>query len=234
MRTWPTSSVLAHKKPLKQPDSLAEQAASAIRTMITEGHLPPGEALSEMALADHLGVSKTPVREALLRLKQEGLVETSPRRGTFVFRMDEPQVRQLSRFRLVLEQAAIAMLDTGGAAALAGELEKIHGQMNRAIEEEDGPRFRRLDTSFHLAIVGASGNDFLIEAYTGIVWRIMALLSRLLKYPQTNKLTNAEHEAIFRAIGSGASEEAARLLDQHIRDSEKRYLRAVAGEDEAG
>ena len=220
--------------PLRQPASLADQAANAIRTMIAEGRLAPGEAVSEMTLAEHLGVSKTPVREALLKLKREGLVETSPRRGTFVFKMDEPQVHDLTRFRLILEKAAVDMLDVESAARLAEDQRRLIVQMGRAIEDGDGPRYRMLDTNFHLALVRASGNEFLIEAYTGIAWRIMALLSRLLKYPHLNEISNAEHAQIIDALASGAFDAALRLLEQHIRDSEKRYLRAVAGEAEAG
>ena len=200
--------------------------------MIANGALSPGEPLSEMALADHLGVSKTPVREAFLRLKQEGLVETAPRRGTYVFEMDADQVGQLSRFRLVLERSALDVLTQAGCTRLAAEHRKLLDAMGRAIAQGDGPRYRMLDTNYHLALVKASGNAFLTEAYSTIAWRIQVLLGRLLKDPNLNDVSFAEHRRLTEEIAGGRVAEAAQLLDVHIRDFERRCLRMVTDADD--
>ena len=80
--------------PIKRQKTLTEQAADAIRARIVEGQFEFGEALSEITLATELGVSKTPVREAFLQLKNEGLVDILPQRGTFVFRMTIEELRR--------------------------------------------------------------------------------------------------------------------------------------------
>lgn len=200
--------------------------------MIANGELAAGEPLSEMSLAGHLGVSKTPVREALLRLRQEGLVESTPRRGTYVFELDPEQLGQLSSFRLVLERAALDTLTPKALERLTVEHASLIAAMEAAIAAGDGPGYRMLDTSYHLALIRASDNAFLIEAYTAIAWRIQALLSRLLKYPALNAISLNEHRLLTREIAAGHAAEAARLLGDHIRDSEKRPLRAVAGDME--
>ena len=217
------AGALARPRPLAPVKSLAERAADEIRTMITNGDLPPGVALSELTLAGQLGVSKTPVREALLRLKQEGLVETSPRRGTYVFEMDREQATALSRFRFVLERSALDMLGNDSRDALAGEHARLLKQMAKAIADGDGPTYRMLDTNYHQAIVRSSSNDFLIEAYNRIAWLVQAMLSRLLKDPRLNKRSFAEHKKLSALIGAGRGDEAAELLEAHILDAEKRY-----------
>jgi DNA-binding GntR family transcriptional regulator len=218
----------ARPRQLTPAKSLAERAADEIRTMITNGELPSGEALSELTLAGQLGVSKTPVREALLRLRQEGLVETSPRRGTYVFAMDTSQVTQLSRFRFVLERSALDMLTSDTARALAAEHSLVLEGMAEAIADDDGPRYRMLDTKFHLSIIQSSNNVFLIEAYNGIAWRIQALLSRLLKDPKLNTVSFHEHHELSEKIVTGDISKAIQLLESHILDAEKRYTSIVS------
>lgn len=225
------SAAVAKTRPLKPAKSLAERAADEIRTMITNGDLPSGEALSEMALAGQLGVSKTPVREAFLRLRQEGLVETSPRRGTFVFEMDRHQVAQLSRFRFVLEESALKMLTPETAEVLTAEHAKLLKGMADAIAVGDGPKYRLLDTKFHISIIKSSRNTFLIEAYNGIAWRVQALLSRLLKDPKLNEVSYGEHQRLSENIRSGRIADAIQLLEAHILDAEKRYTSFVSKDE---
>jgi DNA-binding GntR family transcriptional regulator len=222
------SGAPAKPRPLAPVKSLAERAADEIRTMITNGDLPSGEALSEMALAAQLGVSKTPVREAFLRLKEEGLVEISPRRGTYVFEMSREQATDLSRFRFVLERSALKGLNAAGRTALVAQHTKLLARMERAIVAGDGPGYRILDTNYHLAIVRSNGNSFLVEAYDRIAWLVQALLSRLLKDPRLNEISFLEHTKLTNLIGDGRINEAARLLEGHILDAEKRYKSIVS------
>ena len=221
------SNPVAKPKPLQPIKSLAERAADEIRTMITNGDLPSGEALSEIALATQLGVSKTPVREAFLRLKQEGLVEISPRRGTYVFEMDREQATALSRFRFVLERSALDMLNPVSRSALVADHAKLIKRMERAIAAGDGPAYRVLDTKFHVAIVRSSGNSYLIEAYHRIAWLVQALLSRLLKDTRLNEVSFEEHKKLSGLVDYGRIAEAVTLLETHILDAEKRYNEIV-------
>jgi DNA-binding GntR family transcriptional regulator len=92
---------------LQRPRSLTAMAKQEIREAIIDGRMAFGKQLSESALASNLGISKTPVREALLQLKLEGLVDIAPQWGTFVFSLTEEQVREMCRFREVIETAAL-------------------------------------------------------------------------------------------------------------------------------
>ena len=114
---------------LARGPSLTEQAAESIRSRIVRGVLQCGEPLSEIALAQELGVSKTPVREALIQLKRQGLVEIHPQRGTFVFEMNAAEVRDLAEMQ---------------AAASAGDAEAyrvLDGAFHDAIVDAAGNAF---------------------------------------------------------------------------------------------
>src|SRR5262245_139770 len=148
--------------------SLADQAADQIRRRIVRGDFQLGEALSETTLAADLGISKTPVREAFLRLKTEGLVDVQPQRGTFVFRMSAAEVRDLSEFRDVLEISALRLAMRKGASALGSTLARIAADMERALARGDTAAYRELDSVFHERIIHHIANAYLNDAYAMI------------------------------------------------------------------
>ena len=113
---------------ITRPKSLTEIAVAELRTRIIDGRLQLGEALSENALAAELGISKTPVREALLQLKLEKLVDVLPQRGTYVFRLALDQVAKISELREILETSAVA-------AAMARNHEALVERMNAVFED---------------------------------------------------------------------------------------------------
>src|SRR3546814_2324752 len=107
---------------LQRPKSLTTLAVDEIRGRIVRGELGLGAPLSENALALELGVSKTPIREALLQLKMEGLVSIQPQRGSFVFDMTVEEIRQLGELRATLEVTALELAMQRNRAALVGAL----------------------------------------------------------------------------------------------------------------
>ncbi len=209
---------------LVPPRGLTEQAAEAIRAMIVNGALQMGEALSEITLAKQLGTSKTPVREALLRLKLEGLVEIEPRRGTFVFRMNVAQVRQLSEMRRILEDAALASLVTGESGLLSDALAAVVSEMERAIEVSDSEQYRLLDQEFHKEIITSSRNGFLIEAYQNISFRIQALRNRLSQDLELNRASLGDHVRLVYFLRVKDLDAARILMNMHIRTTESQYI----------
>ena len=130
-----------------RPPSLAEQAADQIRHRIVKGDFRLGEALSETALAAELGISKTPVREAFLLLKTEGLVDILPQRGTFVFRIGAGEADKLSEFREVLEISALQLAMAKDAAGLGQALGAIAADMSAALDVDDAAAYLELDGS---------------------------------------------------------------------------------------
>ncbi len=209
--------------PIKRYKTLTEQAADAIRSRIISGQFHFGEALSEIALATELGVSKTPVREAFLQLKNEGLVEILPQRGTFVFQMTGPQLRQLTEMRELLEVNALRFAVRRGGEAFARTLDRIIDAMARATEVKDPVAYRVCDAEFHQAIIDGCGNPFIGSAYNIIALRVQAFRNRLSLEAQ-NWRSLDEHRQVARLAQARDADAAAECLLAHIRGAINDYF----------
>ncbi len=204
--------------------SLTAQAAAHIRSRIVRGVLQSGECLSELALAEQLGVSKTPVREALLELKRQGLVEIHPQRGTFVFEMNADQVVQLGEMRAILELAALRLAMERNQGALSQRWFEIVARMSTAIKNGNVKDYRVLDGAFHQAMFDVAENQFLSEAFMVIAFRIQALRNRLSRDPELNHKSFDEHKRLLNHVKSGELERAVKLLVRHMEWTRKRYI----------
>jgi len=212
--------------PIRRQKTLTEQAADAIRARIVEGQFEFGEALSEIALANELGVSKTPVREAFLQLKNEGLVEILPQRGTFVFRMTIEQMRQLWEMREILEVNSLRFAMRDGGDAFAQSITPIIECMAKATKDREPVVYRRFDAEFHSAIINGSRNDFIQSAYNIIALRVQAFRNRLSLEAQDWRSLE-EHVEVAELIRAKKTDEAADKLYKHIRSAFETYLRRV-------
>jgi DNA-binding GntR family transcriptional regulator len=210
------------------PDALVEEAAEAIRSRIVSGEFEPGEALSATALAVKLGVSKTPIREAFLRLKAEGLIEIKPQRGTFVFDMSAEEVRDLCELREVLEVAAARFAIRRRPEALADALDEITAGMHDALRNASLAQYRMLDQVYHRRIFEHAGNAFLQASYETIAFRIQALRNRLTLDPLLNRQSIRDHREFAALVRAGEIYRASTRLSDHIRLTGAHYLR-VAG-----
>lgn len=199
-----------------RPRSLAEHAAELIRRQIVAGHYQLGEALSETTLASVLGVSKTPVREALQRLATQGLVVVQPQRGTFVFRMDATEVQALSEFREVLEISALRLAMRKDATTLGRLLKRIVADMAAVLDRDDAASYRELDSRYHEAIVEHSANHHLARSYGLIAFRIQALRNRLSSSPALNATSLKQHRMLANLVVRGVPAKAVTLLRRHI------------------
>lgn len=144
--------------------SLGERAYRRLRASIVQGVLPAGRKVSERSLATLLGISAQPVREALRRLEQDGMVVTHPRRGTVVAEMGPAQLAELGRIRAALEGVAAALaaerMDAPALARLAGLL----ARMKAGTEAADRGALDEANEEFHALIHRATGNVFLIRS----------------------------------------------------------------------
>jgi DNA-binding GntR family transcriptional regulator len=166
-------------KQISRPKSLTETAVEYIREAITNGDLGLGHPISESVLAASLGISKTPVREALAQLKIEGLVKIFPQRGTFVFTMSEQEVNDICELRYTLESAALKLAIERNKQSFLNELIKIVDKMTAARREEKDNQYLDLDTDFHALFFKHCGNRFMDEAYRLIVSRVAAVRTHL-------------------------------------------------------
>ncbi|KXF75901.1 hypothetical protein ATN84_18275 [Paramesorhizobium deserti] len=210
-------------KKVIRPGFLVDEVVRAIREMIVEGQVLPGERLSENALAADLGVSTTPVREAIALLRREGLVTVQPQSGTYVFELQPGELNQLCELRFALEPAAVQLALDNPASTLAHDLKAIVEKMRLAQDEGRVRDYLSLDTAFHDTIIAASGNPYIASAYALIGAKMAALRNRLGKDPHHMRKSMREHVEIADAIGKRDLARATQILVRHIARKEGSY-----------
>lgn len=206
---------------LERPQSLTDLAQDRIRDAIVSGELKLGEQVSEAQLAQRMGISKTPVREALVRLKMEGLVEIHPQRGTFVFRLSAEEVRQMCRYRAMVETQALREAAEHNSAALRSGLRACLAEMQAAEAQGDIKRLAYIDMDFHCQFLQHCPNAYLKASYNLIRFQLIALRVRS---PIENAIDS--HQVLVDAIDRADVEAACALLHEHVLENEERYRRA--------
>jgi DNA-binding GntR family transcriptional regulator len=200
-----------------RPINLREQVVEQIRTAIIEGQLSPGDHMVEAALTKQLGVSRTPLREALILLEREGLVEAFPNRGTFVRKFALGDIDTIFSMRIALENFAADLIIKTLAKADFERLEFFITEQRRHIQHGDFKQVRSTDMSFHRYLIEKSGHPLLIRNWSEIVAQIAALLYlRAEAMPNYNEsLAIADHQKILRAY---KAKDAAKVktLNQQI------------------
>lgn len=212
---------------LERPRSLRELALEHLRDSIVDGSLKMGQVLSERKISEELGVSKSPVREALAQLRDEGLVSIEPQKGARVFSLSEPEVSQICDFRQAIETAAFELALARDPAGLAKEMRRVVGEMERARANGNEKRYLALDTTFHHLIFEHAGNDYLTASYSRYIGKIAALRTHLSKLPQHTELSFDEHTGIAMAVNEGDLEQIKVLLTEHIDRTRQAYKSAA-------
>lgn len=212
---------------LARPKSLRELALEHLRESIVDGSLKMGQVLSERRISEELGVSKSPVREALAQLRDEGLVSIEPQKGARVFSLSEPEVSQICDFRQAIESAAFELALARDRAGLASEMRRVVSEMKQAREKGNEKSYLALDTSFHHLIFTHSGNDYLTASYSRYIGKIAALRTHLSKLPQHTELSFDEHKGIALATKEGNLDQIKSLLAEHIDRTRQTYKNAA-------
>jgi DNA-binding GntR family transcriptional regulator len=211
-----------------RPRSLVAIVLDQIRDLIVTGRLALGEQLSENTLAERLGVSRTPVREALLRLASERLVEILPQRGTFVFHCSAVQIRDICQLREILEVGALALAVQRDRAGLLATLDPSLDAAAKA-ELRSAADYQPHDHAFHELVVACSGNEELIEAYGKISGRIRAIRYRIIRTLDQVAESQAAHRSVVEHVRAGEDALAEQALRHHVYSS-YRGARALANE----
>jgi len=214
-------------KQIDRPKSLTETAVEYIRDAIAKGDLGLGHSVSESALAASLGISKTPVREALAQLKIEGLVKIFPQKGTFVFTMSEQEVIEICEFRYTLESAALKLAGARNRPAFLEGLKKVEAQMTAARREKSDERYLDLDADFHALFFEYCGNQFLVEAYRMIVARVAAIRTHLATLPRHTEKSYDEHKKMTKSIEESRMDDTLKILDAHISRTKESAARHI-------
>jgi DNA-binding GntR family transcriptional regulator len=209
---------------LERPQLLTDLACERIREAIVGGEFKLGEQVSEAQLAQRLGVSKTPVREALLRLKGDGLVEIHPQRGTFVFSLTPAQVTQLCSYRAMVECAALREACAADPASLACEWTRCVAGMKKSERARDLRALARIDMEFHQQLFVHCRDPYLRAGYEVVRSQLIALRHRS---PITNVVSS--HQILVDALTVGDVNRACELLREHVLENEPRYSAACGG-----
>jgi DNA-binding GntR family transcriptional regulator len=195
---------------------LVDKAAEVLRGAILAGELEPGGRIRQLALAERLGISRTPLREALARLEVEGLVRLLPAGGVEVARFDPQAAIELYDVREVLDGlAARRAAERGDAAALAG-LRRHQEAMRGCLERTDAHDWFTHHVAFHEGIFLASGNARLVTLISIVRQAAQRFHGLLLTTPNRLAIAFGEHEAILRAVEERDPERAERLARLHI------------------
>ncbi|NBQ91192.1 MAG: GntR family transcriptional regulator [Betaproteobacteria bacterium] len=204
--------------PLEHPN-LAAQVYGQLKTEIDEFAWVPGQRRSEAEIGQRLGVSRTPVREALFRLRTEGRIDVEPKTGWFVQPIDFDRIEQLYDLRVVLERWAVGRLcerqeDPPELAEL-----KANWLVPPSDRLSDGAAVGQLDEHFHTLLIQAAGNEEFARVHRDITERIRIV--RRLDFTRADRIeaTYLEHGKILRAVIQRKAEQAQLLLTSHIEHS---------------
>ncbi|MFO1323324.1 MAG: GntR family transcriptional regulator [Burkholderiales bacterium] len=210
--------------------SLHDEVTARVRDMIVDGRLEPGAPIAELELARQLGVSRTPLREALKVLASEGLVELLPRRGAAV-KVFTPKDAQdmLSLIALLEEHAGRLACNAGGAEIDA--IVDLHERMRIHYERRERPEYFRLNQEIHNAIVRAAGNPTLAMLHGILRTRLRRIRYIGNQAPENWSAAMAEHEGICEALRARDGPRLGRLLREHLDNTWPRVSAVVSSPD---
>lgn len=210
---------------INRPISLAQTVADRLRQAIIDAEMDLGAELSEAAVATMLGVSRTPVREALSLLQQQGLVVILPQRGSYVFSPTEQDIIDLCEYRIILEHRAVAFSLT---RQREGTLEALHmaiSKMETARQADDPVAYSRADTLFHESFIKNCRNRYLQEGYAHVSGPISTLRTHLsVPVPGAQERSYMHHKQIAEAFAAGDLLMIETILTEHILGTRQSYL----------
>lgn len=202
-------------------ETTASVIAAQIRARIMDGTFPSGSQIGEAQLASRLNVSRGPVREALQRLIQEGLIENRRNRGVFVVTLEEEDIRDVYLARRVIEQESAIILMRRGDAVAIGQLEETVDRMSAAAEKHEWPEVADSDLDFHETLVQSSRSKRLQRMFGTLLVEARICLATLESaYPVHERLVR-EHRGILDAIRRGDKRETLDLIEAHLKDAVK-------------
>jgi DNA-binding GntR family transcriptional regulator len=209
--------------------NLAEQAYAQLKALIHDFQLLPGDRFSENEMGTRLGVSRTPVREALFRLRNEGFLEVESKSGWFIRPIDFDKLDQLYDLRVLLELASVARLCARGEDTPELESLKVAwlvpaGERLSAMREVGA-----LDEAFHATLVRAAGNAEIAKVHWDVTERIRIV--RRLDFSREDRIdaTYVEHAKILRAVLQRKPDQAQLLLKSHIEQSKAEVRKITLG-----
>ena len=204
---------------------LRDVVFNTLRQAILKGELAPGERLMEIQLAERLGVSRTPIREAIRKLELEGLVLMVPRKGAEVAKISEKSLKDVLEVRRSLEELAIELACQRMTEEEFGELEARQKAFSAAIETGDSMQIAESDEAYHDVIYASTGNARLVQILNNLREQMYRFRLEYIKDRDKRQVLMAEHEHIMKALRGRQMQEAKRAIREHIDNQEITVLK---------
>ncbi len=196
--------------------ALHEAVANRIREMIRKGDLTTGQRIVEKRLCEELGVSRTPLREALRTLSSEGLVELVPNRGAFVSKPTMAEVRDMFEAMSVLEGTCARLAAERMSDADLDRLERLHQRLEQAYAKRDPEAYIQANHAYHTLVQKAAGNRTLDGILSGLRHKVFLHRYRQLYQPDRFRASMEEHRRLLQAFRRRDPEAAERLMREHL------------------
>lgn len=213
---------------------LRDVVFNTLRQAILKGELKPGERLMEIALAERLGVSRTPIREAMRKLELEGLVVMIPRRGAQVANITEKDLNDVLEVRLALENMAIEKACNRMTEDQVDKLWIAAREFEKTMTEGNLVRLAEADVEFHEIIYQASDNRRLNQVLNNLREQIYRYRVEYLKDEETRNVLVKEHEELYHAIKERDVSRALEISSKHIENQRKAIIQSIEADQEAG
>jgi len=207
------------------PASLADQAYEGLLAAIGAGRLQPGERVRETALAEQLGISRTPIREALQRLARDGLVQLDARNGARIAELSLQAIQELYDLREILEGSTARLAAQG---ATANDLQRLNAILEKEAAHLDDPAaLAKLNKLYHRTLCEAANNRYLMSAVATFSTTLLLLGPTTLAAHRRAGESHAEHRAVVKAVAAGDADKAEKLMRGHIRRAREIRLAMV-------
>ena len=224
-----------------RPPSLRDRVYEQLREAIISGQMVPGTTLLQEQLAEHMGVSRTPIRDALDRLASEGLVRRSAGGRVRVSELSFQELHEKYAVRRVLEGLALRLASERIGERQLARLQSFIKDMQAAVAQNDSLTVTEIGCDFHDTIIASCGNHFLIQSLQNLNDSIRRYRHVAANIPGRAVETLCEHEQVFTALQRGDVEAADQLIQEHIAHSQqqletaiKAYKQRIADGDGAG
>jgi DNA-binding GntR family transcriptional regulator len=219
------TELLNHLRPVSER-TLSDEAAERLRSAIRKGGLPPGTRLVERELAERLGVSRVPIREAIQKLVEEGLVKKIPHRGTFVYAPSREELEEIASLRVVLERFVVERVMAHWQPYHEAYLKEVTQAMRDAASQENHQRVFELDTEFHRVLWEIADHSLLLEVVSDLRSRLSRFLyeATIALPPSELEMHVAGHEDLLMFLKGGDVGIAKDNITEHILVAKDRIL----------
>ena len=206
---------------------LRDVVFNTLRQAILRGELKPGERLMEIQLANKLGVSRTPIREAIRKLELEGLVLMIPRKGAEVAEITEKSLRDVLEVRRALEELAVELVCEKITDEQIQDLKDAAEEFKESLKDGDITRIAEADVKFHDVIYMATDNQKLIQLLNNLREQMYRYRVEYLKHREFHPQISKEHKELITYLEAGAKEQAEEKIGVHIDKQARTVLETI-------